>query len=202
VKRLSEHDSNTTPTLCHESPKWWSTEGLARPHPAAQRKLDQLTSAPHPCAAAHGLTGRKAVTARDGVAVNGSLASVVLRVMKDGTFWHVDDVTKAIRQELRAWATGGPTGSDGSRRGVGGKGGADRNLSNRRRESDRPLRRDPRARHARVLFISSMISSTSRVKSDCAIEALTIRRRVPLLIASKKKTPCSKAIRSALYAGS
>ncbi len=66
---------------------------------SARRRLEQLTTARSTYAAAHGLTGRKAVTSPDGGPVAGSLATVVLRVMRDGADWRVDDVTAAVQAE-------------------------------------------------------------------------------------------------------
>jgi hypothetical protein len=66
---------------------------------AARRTLDQLTTARQSYAAAHGLTGRKAVTSTNGEPLAGSLSSVLLRVMADGAWWHVDDVVAAVQKE-------------------------------------------------------------------------------------------------------
>jgi hypothetical protein len=56
---------------------------------AAQRTLDQLIVARRSYLNAHGLTGRKAVTSTNGEPANGSLASVLLRVMADGAWWQL-----------------------------------------------------------------------------------------------------------------
>jgi len=66
---------------------------------AARRTLDQLITARAAFAAAHGLTGRKAVSSTNGEPVNGSLMSVALRVMKDGAWWNLDDVLAAVLAE-------------------------------------------------------------------------------------------------------
>jgi hypothetical protein len=69
---------------------------------AAQRKVDQLTTARQSYAAAHGLTGRKAVTSTNGEPVKGSLGSVLLRVMANGAWWHVAEVVAAVQGERTA----------------------------------------------------------------------------------------------------
>jgi hypothetical protein len=61
-----------------------------------RRTLDRLTTARAAYASAHGITGRKAVSSTNGEPANGSLASVVLRVMANGAWWHVDDVTTVV----------------------------------------------------------------------------------------------------------
>jgi hypothetical protein len=66
----------------------------------AQLKLDRLIAARSSYAAAHGLTARRTATVSpDGDGASTSLPTLLLRVMKDGAWRHVDDVVAALQGE-------------------------------------------------------------------------------------------------------
>jgi hypothetical protein len=72
-----------------------------------QLKLDRLTTARRDYAAAYGVTRRRSVSLDGEEGVAGSLSTIVLRVMQDGAWWHVDDVLAGVQAGGRPGAAKG-----------------------------------------------------------------------------------------------